>query len=89
MTIETGVHRGDAQQPVEEPAPLLPIVATSGLDEFIPMWLPRLPDLPTIEVTPTDVQGSWVFAAHPVAQHFTIRLSKEDDLSRTASPTRT
>lgn len=61
MVIETGIHRWDAQQAFEEPAPLLPIVASSGLDEFTHMWLPRLGDLPTLEVIAADLDRSWRF----------------------------
>lgn len=61
MLIETGVHRWDAQQTVESPDPLLPVVAVSGLDEFGDMWLPRLGDLPRLELTATDLRRSWTF----------------------------
>lgn len=61
MVIETGVHRWDAQQAFEEPAPLLPIVAAEGLDEFVHMWLPRLAELPTIELFADDLSRSWKF----------------------------
>jgi uncharacterized protein (TIGR03083 family) len=61
MLIETGVHRWDAQQAFEDPEPLLPIVATNGLDEFGAMWLPRLGDLPALTVTATDTGRTWTF----------------------------
>jgi len=61
MLIETGVHRWDAQQAVEEPDPLLPIVTSSGLDEFRELWLPRLGAVPGLEVTATDLGRSWQF----------------------------
>ena len=68
MVIETGIHRWDAQQGFEDPAPLLPIVATSGLDEFTGMWLPRLGDLPTLEVIAADLDRSWRFGGgDPIA----------------------
>lgn len=63
MLIETGVHRWDAQQAHEAPDPLLPLVAESGLDEFGAMWLPRLGDLPGLELTATDLQRSWTFGS--------------------------
>lgn len=63
MVIETGVHRWDAQQALEDPEPLLPFVAVSGLDEFGDMWLPRLGDLPTLEVTATDLGRSWKYGS--------------------------
>jgi len=61
MVIETGLHRWDAQQAIEDPAPLLPLVASHGLDEFADMWLPRLGDVATIEVSATDLGRSWRF----------------------------
>ena len=61
MVVETGVHRWDAQQAVEEPDPLIAVVATHGLEEFEDLWLPKLGDLPTLEVVATDLGRSWVF----------------------------
>jgi uncharacterized protein (TIGR03083 family) len=61
MLIETGVHRWDAQQALEDPDPLLPVVAESGLDEFGDMWLPRFGDLPALHVRATDIGRSWTF----------------------------
>lgn len=61
MVIETGLHRWDAQQAVEDPDPLLDHVAVSGLDEFSLMWLPRLTDLPALEFVAADTKGSWKF----------------------------
>lgn len=71
MVIETGVHRWDAQQALEEPEPLLDSVAIAGLDEFSSMWLPRLGAVPTLELTSSDLQTSWVMgrgqAVHSVS----------------------
>ncbi len=61
MLVETGVHRWDAQQALETPDPLVPLVATSGLDEFADLWLPRLGDVPTLELTAYDLGRSWLF----------------------------
>lgn len=61
MVVETGVHRWDAEQAFGEPTPLLDGVATAGLDEFSVMWLPRMEELPTLQMTATDVGETWVF----------------------------
>lgn len=59
MLIETSLHRWDAQQAFEAPDALPVEVSVAGLDEFADMWLPRLPDLATIELRPTDHGGVW------------------------------
>ena len=61
MLIETGVHRWDAQQAIEEPDPLLEIVAVNGLDEFEDQYLARLGEVPTLTLSATDVGRSWTF----------------------------
>ncbi len=61
MVIETGVHRWDAQSALMDPEPLLPIVATHGLDEFSDLYLPRLGDVPTIELAASDLARAWRF----------------------------
>ena len=61
MVIETGVHRWDAEQAFGESAPLTPLVARSGLDEFSAMWLPRLGEVPAIEVVASDLSQGWVY----------------------------
>ncbi len=61
MVIETGVHRWDAQAAIEVPEPLLPVVATAGLDEFSALYLPQLGRVPTIELTATDHGRAWRF----------------------------
>lgn len=61
MVIETGVHRWDAQGAAGEPEPLLDIVATHGLDEFPELYLPRLGDVPTVELVATDLGRRWQF----------------------------
>ena len=63
MVIETGVHRWDAEQAFGDPGPLTELVALSGLNEFGEMWLPRLGELPVLEVKASDVGRSWVFAS--------------------------
>lgn len=68
MVIETGVHRWDAQSAVEDPEPLLPAVAAHGLDEFTELYLPRLGEVPAIELNATDLGRSWRFGGgEPVA----------------------
>ncbi len=69
MVIETGVHRWDAQRAVEDPEPLLPLVAASGLDEFSALYLPQLGTIPTIELTATDLGRAWRFGAGEPAAH--------------------
>lgn len=61
MVIETGVHRWDGYQAFGEEDRLTDLVARSGLDEFGDMWLPRLGDLPTLEMNAADLGQSWVF----------------------------
>ena len=65
MTVETGVHRWDAQQALETPEPLLELAATSGLDEFPDLFLERLGELPTLRLTATDLDRSWTYGAGP------------------------
>jgi uncharacterized protein (TIGR03083 family) len=59
MVIETGVHRWDAQGAVEDAEPLLPLVAVHGLEEFPELYLPRLGDVPTLELHATDRGHTW------------------------------
>jgi uncharacterized protein (TIGR03083 family) len=59
MLIETGVHRWDAQSAASEPDPLLDVVARHGLDEFSQLYLPRLADVPTLELYATDLGHRW------------------------------
>ena len=61
MVIETGVHRWDAQCALGQPEPLLDIVARHGLDEFADLYLPRLGELPPIELHATDLEHDWRF----------------------------
>ena len=68
MVIETGVHRWDAQGALGQPDPLLPEVASDGLDEFPDMYLGRLGDVPTIDLVATDLGRSWRYGeGEPVA----------------------
>lgn len=75
MLIETGVHRWDAQQAHEDPEPLLPVVAESGLDEFGDMWLPRYGDLPALRVTATDIGRSWTYGKGTAGSPITATAS--------------
>lgn len=61
MVIETGIHRWDAYQALEETGPLTDRVATSGLDEFPDMWLSPLGEVQPLEVAETDGGGSWTY----------------------------
>jgi len=61
MVVETGVHRWDAEGAFGTPEPLLPRVATHGLEEFSDLWLNRLGDVPTLEVEAIDLKRSWRF----------------------------
>lgn len=63
MVIETGVHRWDADQAFGDPESLTDLVALSGLNEFETMWLPRLGELPVLEVKAVDLGRSWMFAS--------------------------
>jgi len=67
MVIETGVHRWDAEGAAGEPAPLLGIVATHGLDEFSALYLPRLGDLPTLGLHATDLDRRWRYGSGPAS----------------------
>jgi len=88
MVIETGVHRWDAQGSVEDPGPLLGIVANHGLDEFAELYLSHLGDVPTIRLVATDRARSWTYGeGQPVA---TIEGTASDLylrlMSRTGTP---
>jgi uncharacterized protein (TIGR03083 family) len=61
MVIETGVHRWDAQGAVGTAEPLLDTVASHGLDEFAGLYLPRLGDVPVIELRALDLGRGWRF----------------------------
>lgn len=63
MVIETGLHRWDADQAFAEESELGNLVALSGLNEFTDMWLPRLPELPVLEVKAEDLGRTWVFGS--------------------------
>jgi uncharacterized protein (TIGR03083 family) len=63
MVVETGVHRWDAEQAFGDPGPLLDLVAVSGLDEFTDMWMPRMGELPALEVNAVDLGRDWVLGA--------------------------
>ena len=69
MVVETGVHRWDAHSAVGEPVELLTTVSRHGLDEFAALYLPRLGDVQTIELTATDLARSWRYGTgEPTAQ---------------------
>lgn len=59
MVIETGLHRWDAHSAVGEPVELLTRVSAHGLDEFPELYLPRLGDVPSIELCATDLGRTW------------------------------
>jgi hypothetical protein len=61
--IETGVHRWDAEQAFGDPGGLTDLVALAGLNEFETMWLPRLGELPVLEVKAVDLGRAWMFAS--------------------------
>jgi hypothetical protein len=42
---------------------LTDVVALSGLNEFETMWLPRLGELPVLEVKAVDLGRAWMFAS--------------------------
>lgn len=65
MVVETGVHRWDAAQSFGEEDRLTDHVATTALDEFAAMWLPRLGDVQPLRVTATDLARSWSFGEQP------------------------
>jgi uncharacterized protein (TIGR03083 family) len=68
MVIETGVHRWDAQLAATEPEPLFRRVSRYGLDEFDQLYLPRLGDVPTLELRATDLGRTWRYGdGDPVA----------------------
>jgi len=68
MVIETGVHRWDAYQAFGEEDRLLDVVARSGLDEFVDMWLPQLGGVQSLRVHATDLDRSWSYGGEePVA----------------------
>ncbi len=59
MVVETGVHRWDAESAVGDPQPLSAEVAVHGLDEFGELYLPRLGDVPAIELVAIDLGRRW------------------------------
>lgn len=61
MVVETGVHRWDAEGAVGRPEPLHEVVAASGLDEFADVYLPRLGEVPTLELHARDLDRWWRF----------------------------
>ncbi len=68
MLIETGLHRWDAEQAWGEERPLLEAVSAAALDEFPDMWLPRLQEVPTMSMTASDLDRTWMFGdGDPVA----------------------
>ena len=63
MVVETGVHRWDAEQAFGDPEPLLDLVAVSGLDEFTDLWVPRMGEVPPLEVKSLDLGREWVLGS--------------------------
>lgn len=68
MVVETGVHRWDADNALENESPLFDYVAKSGLDEFPEMWLAHLGELPTLEINALDIGESWVYGDGPPSE---------------------
>ena len=68
MVIETGVHRWDAYQAHGEEDRLTDLVARTGLEEFDDVWLPQLGDVPTLQLTATDMGETWVYGAGALAE---------------------
>lgn len=68
MVVETGVHRWDAEEALEDASPLLDYVAKCGLDEFPEMWLSHLGDVPTLEVKALDIGEEWVYGDGPPSE---------------------
>jgi len=69
MVIETGVHRWDAHSAVGDPVELLTIVSRHGLDEFGDLYLSRLGEVQTLELSATDLGRSWRFGAGEPSAH--------------------
>ncbi len=63
MVIETGIHRWDADRAFGDPGPLSELVALSGLNEFADMWLPRMGEMPVLEIRADDFGRSWVYGS--------------------------
>ncbi len=63
MVIETGVHRWDAESAVGDPQPLSAEVSVHGLDEFGELYLPRLGDVPVIELGAIDLGHHWRYGS--------------------------
>jgi uncharacterized protein (TIGR03083 family) len=84
MLVETGVHRWDAESAQGDPEPLRPLVAVSGLDEFEALYLPRLGDVPTIELQDPAMERRWRYGAGepeatlagPASDHFLRLMSR-------------
>ncbi len=78
MVIETGVHRWDAQQAIEQPDPLHPVIAELGLDEFAGLWLPRLGQVPDLRFVATDLGRVWRFGSAGPSATVTVSGSASD-----------
>ena len=61
MVVETGMHRWDACQAIDEEDRLTDRVAEEGLDEVGDLWLGWFGELQTLEVNATDLGKSWVY----------------------------
>lgn len=65
MVVETGVHRWDAEQALDDQGVLTAVVAKTGLDEFTDTWLPRLNELQVLQMDATDLDESWIYGDGP------------------------
>ena len=63
MVVETAVHRWDAESAVGDPQPLSAEVSVHGLDEFSELYLPRLGDVPAIELVAVDLGRRWRYGS--------------------------
>ena len=71
MTLETSVHRWDAQSAVSVADPFPPELAADGIDEIRVMWLgavpvdPDHPAGPVATFDPDDAAGTWTLVVDP------------------------
>lgn len=76
MVIETGVHRWDAHQAIGQTSALTDLVAFSGLDEFVDMWLPHCGDVGALEVVDEESWRSWRYGHGETATTITAPKSE-------------
>jgi hypothetical protein len=61
MVVETGTHRWDASQAIDEEDQLTDRVAEEGLEEVGTLWFGWLGKVQTLEVNAIDLGMSWVY----------------------------